>query len=62
MNRTISRIDRPVPEPGFLGEGHATAGDSAEQFELNDPFILLMDDRPPEGGPGGGRTAPSAGF
>src|SRR5260221_4294000 len=46
MNRTISRIERPVPEPGFLGEGHtAVPVIRPEQFERNDPFILLMDDR-----------------
>jgi len=64
MNRTISRIDRPIPEPGFLGEGHtAVPVIRSEQFELNDPFILLMDDRVhlkgdrPAGGP-----HPHAGF
>src|SRR5579862_822299 len=64
MNRTISRIDRPVPEPGFLGEGHtAVPVVRSEQFERNDPFILLMDDRihlkgdRPAGGP-----HPHAGF
>jgi redox-sensitive bicupin YhaK (pirin superfamily) len=64
MNRTISRIDRPAPEPGFLGEGHtAVPVIRSEEFERNDPFILLMDDRVhlngdrPAGGP-----HPHAGF
>jgi len=64
MNRTVSRIERPAPEPGFLGEGHtAVPVIRAEQFERNDPFILLMDDRVhlsgdrPAGGP-----HPHAGF
>jgi len=64
MNRTISRIERPVPEPGFLGEGHtAVPVLRPEQFERNDPFILLMDDHVhldgdrPRGGP-----HPHAGF
>jgi redox-sensitive bicupin YhaK (pirin superfamily) len=64
MNRTISRVERPVPEPGFLGEGHtAVPVIRPEQFERNDPFILLMDDRVhlkgdrPAGGP-----HPHAGF
>ena len=51
MNRTISRIERPAPEPGFLGEGHTAAPViRPEQFEHNDPFILLMDDRVDEAG------------
>lgn len=64
MNRTIRRMDRPVPEPGFLGEGHtAVPVVRPEQFDENDPFILLMDDRihltgdRPAGGP-----HPHAGF
>jgi redox-sensitive bicupin YhaK (pirin superfamily) len=64
MKRTISRIERPVPEPGFLGEGHtAVPVVRPEEFERNDPFILLMDDRVhlkgdrPAGGP-----HPHAGF
>src|SRR6266849_1309558 len=64
MNRTVSRVERPVPEPGFLGEGHtAVPVIRAEQFERNDPFIALMDDHihlkgdRPAGGP-----HPHAGF
>jgi redox-sensitive bicupin YhaK (pirin superfamily) len=64
MNRTISRIERPVSEPGFLGQGHtAVPVIRPELFERNDPFILLMDDRVhlsgdrPAGGP-----HPHAGF
>src|SRR3954468_24756340 len=64
MNRTISRIERPEPESGFLGEGHtAVQVIRPEHFERNDPFILLMDDHVhlsghrPAGGP-----HPHAGF
>lgn len=64
MNRAINRIEQPVPEPGFLGEGHtAVPVVRPEAFERNDPFILLMDDRVhlrgdrPAGGP-----HPHAGF
>ena len=64
MNRTISRIERPAEEPGFLGDGHtAVPVVRSEDFERNDPFILLMDDRVhlngdrPAGGP-----HPHAGF
>lgn len=64
MNRTMSRIERPAAEPGFLGEGHtAVPVIRSEQFERNDPFILLMDDHihlkgdRPAGGP-----HPHAGF
>lgn len=44
--RQISRIHN-VPElaPGFVGPGHLAAPViSPEDFALNDPFILLMDD------------------
>jgi len=45
MIRILSRIERPIPEPGFLGEGHtAVPVTRPEQFERNDPFIALMDD------------------
>jgi redox-sensitive bicupin YhaK (pirin superfamily) len=64
MKRTLIRIERPAPEPGFLGEGHrAVPVLRSEQFERNDPFILLMDDHihlkgdRPAGGP-----HPHAGF
>jgi quercetin 2,3-dioxygenase len=34
------------PSPGFIGEGHtAVAVIDANDFERNDPFIVLMDDR-----------------
>ena len=64
MDRNLSRIARPVPESGFLGEGHlAVPVLRPEHFAQNDPFILLMDDRihlkgdRPAGGP-----HPHAGF
>jgi hypothetical protein len=44
--RHISRIHN-VPEltPGFVGPGHLAAPViSPEDFALNDPFIVLMDD------------------
>ena len=46
-DRGIGRvITTPAPSPGFIGEGHTavTVVDSRE-FERNDPFIVLMDDR-----------------
>ncbi len=64
MSRTISKIDRPAAEPGFLGEGHvAVPVVRPEQFERNDPFILLMDDRIHlKGDRGAGGPHPHAGF
>jgi quercetin 2,3-dioxygenase len=46
-DRTITRVVTPgAPAPGFMGEGHlaATVVDPRD-FEQNDPFIALMDDR-----------------
>lgn len=46
MKRTLSRIERPVPEPGFAGDGHTSLPlVRPDQFERNDPFIRLVDDR-----------------
>jgi hypothetical protein len=47
IDRTIARvITTEAPAPGFIGEGHlaATIVDPHD-FEHNDPFIALMDDR-----------------
>ena len=46
-DRGIGRvITTAAPSPGFIGDGHTavTVVDSRE-FERNDPFIVLMDDR-----------------
>jgi quercetin 2,3-dioxygenase len=45
--RGISRVvTLPQPAPGFMGVGHtAVPVLDANDFEKNDPFILLMDDR-----------------
>ena len=45
--RDIDRIiQTPPPEPGFIGEGHtAVMVLNPAEFEMNDPFIALMDDR-----------------
>ncbi|HEV7838583.1 MAG TPA: pirin-like C-terminal cupin domain-containing protein [Gemmatimonadaceae bacterium] len=45
--RGIGRvITTPAPSPGFIGDGHtAVEVVSAREFERNDPFIILMDDR-----------------
>jgi redox-sensitive bicupin YhaK (pirin superfamily) len=46
-NRGIGRVVTTAPpSPGFIGEGHTAVNvvDPTE-FALNDPFILLMDDR-----------------
>jgi quercetin 2,3-dioxygenase len=64
LQRGISRIVRtPAPEPGFIGPGHeAVMVVNPVEFERNDPFIALMDDRVdrPEGPLGGAH--PHAGF
>jgi redox-sensitive bicupin YhaK (pirin superfamily) len=57
-------ITLPPPRPGFIGEGHtAIHVIDARQFEHNDPFILLADDRLdlPRGRAAGG-PHPHAGF
>jgi redox-sensitive bicupin YhaK (pirin superfamily) len=45
--REIGRVVKtPRPSPGFIGEGHtAVAVIDPDEFERNDPFIALMDDR-----------------
>ena len=64
-SREIDRVvTTPPPAPGFIGDGH-TAVPVVEpgEFEQNDPFILLMDDRVdlPAGREAGG-AHPHAGF
>src|ERR1700757_312777 len=62
--RRISRIYN-VPElaPGFVGPGHLAAPViSPEDFALNDPFILLMDDHLDIGDRAVGGPHPHAGF
>jgi len=46
-DRGIGRVVTTAPpEPGFIGEGHtAVAVVDGKEFEQNDPFIALMDDR-----------------
>lgn len=63
--RDIGRIvETPPPEPGFIGEGHtAVQVVTPAEFMVNDPFIVLMDDRIDiaPGQPAGG-AHPHAGF
>jgi redox-sensitive bicupin YhaK (pirin superfamily) len=46
-DREIGRVVTTArPSPGFIGEGHtAVAVIDSNEFEQNDPFIVLMDDR-----------------
>jgi quercetin 2,3-dioxygenase len=62
--RRISRIhDIPELAPGFVGPGHLAAPViSPEDFALNDPFILLMDDHFDIGDRPVGGPHPHAGF
>ena len=64
-NREIDRVvTTPTPGPGFIGAGHtAVPVVDPSEFEQNDPFILLMDDRVdlPPGREAGG-AHPHAGF
>ena len=64
LQRNIARVVAVPPlAPGFIGPGHLAAQVvSPEDFALNDPFILLMDDHLDIGdGPLGG-AHPHAGF
>jgi quercetin 2,3-dioxygenase len=65
VQRGITRIrTTPTPTQGFIGPGHLAAEViSPNEFALNDPFIVLMDDRLdlPSGAPAGG-AHPHAGF
>ena len=62
--RRISRIHNvPQLAPGFVGPGHLAAPViSPEDFALNDPFILLMDDHFDIGDRPVGGPHPHAGF
>ena len=63
-HRGIGRvIDVPPAEPGFVGPGHLAAPVvSPENFEMTDPFILLMDDHLDIGNRPVGGPHPHAGF
>jgi redox-sensitive bicupin YhaK (pirin superfamily) len=62
--RHISRVVKvPQLAPGFVGPGHLAAPVlSPEDFALNDPFILLMDDHLDIGDRSVGGPHPHAGF
>jgi redox-sensitive bicupin YhaK (pirin superfamily) len=62
--RRISRIyDVPELAPGFVGPGHLAAPViPPEDFAINDPFILLMDDHLDIGDRPVGGAHPHAGF
>jgi len=70
QQRSISRVlNVPPAAPGFVGPGHLAApAVSPENFDMNDPFILLMDDHLDIGGSentgwlGGHRTKPPLGI
>lgn len=65
VERGLARIvTLAEPSAGFIGEGHiAVHAITARDFVLNDPFIMLADDRLdlPEGAPAG-TAHPHAGF
>src|SRR3977135_3010477 len=62
--RRISRIHNvPQLAPGFVGPGHMAAPViSPEDFAVDDPFILLMDDHLDIGDRSVGGPHPHAGF
>ena len=64
QQRSISRVvNVPPAAPGFVGRGHLAAPVvSPESFEMNDPFILLMDDHLDIGDRPVGGPHPHAGF
>jgi quercetin 2,3-dioxygenase len=64
QQRGISRVvNVPPPAQGFVGPGHLAAPVvSPENFEMNDPFILLMDDHLDIGDRPVGGPHPHAGF
>jgi quercetin 2,3-dioxygenase len=64
QQRGVSRVVNVPPlGPGFVGPGHVAAPVlSAEEFEINDPFILLMDDHLDIGSRAVGGPHPHAGF
>jgi len=64
QQRSISRVvNVPPAAPGFVGPGHLAAPIvSPENFEMSDPFILLMDDHLDIGDRPVGGPHPHAGF
>ena len=64
QQRSISRVvNVPPTAPGFVGPGHLAAPVvSPENFEMSDPFILLMDDHLDIGDRPVGGPHPHAGF
>ena len=64
QERGISRVlNVPPAAPGFVGPGHLAAPVvSPENFEMTDPFILLMDDHLDIGNRPVGGPHPHAGF
>ena len=64
QQRGINRVvNVPPAAPGFVGPGHLAAPVvSPENFEMNDPFILLMDDHLDIGDRPVGGPHPHAGF
>ena len=64
QQRSISRVvNVPPAVPGFVGPGHLAAPVvSPENFEMTDPFILLMDDHLDIGNRPVGGPHPHAGF
>ena len=62
--RRIARVVTvPPPSPGFVGPGHLAAQVvSPEDFALNDPFIMLVDDHLDIGDRPVGGPHPHAGF
>lgn len=64
QQRGISRVANVPPlAPGFVGPGHLAAPVvSPENFEMTDPFILLMDDHLDIGDRPVGGPHPHAGF
>ena len=64
QQRGISRVvNVPPAAPGFVGPGHLAAPVvSPENFEMTDPFILLMDDHIDIGNRPVGGPHPHAGF
>jgi quercetin 2,3-dioxygenase len=64
QQRGIGRVvSVPPVAPGFIGPGHLAAPVvSPENFEMNDPFILLMDDHLDIGNRPVGGPHPHAGF
>jgi redox-sensitive bicupin YhaK (pirin superfamily) len=64
-DRGIGRVVTTAPPaPGFIGDGHtAVTVVDANEFESNDPFIVLMDDRIDlEAGREAGGAHPHGGF